>query len=71
MLYCETGKFAAVCAGQASMSRIDRDVLELAIELAPLVAAIKEEGDITLRVQHGWVSSIGTFVRQFRRKRKA
>ena len=70
-LYCETGKFEAICAGEARMEQIDRDVLDLACELAPLIKAIAEEGEITLKVQHRWVSSIGTFVRSFRKKRKA
>lgn len=70
-LYCDTNKFAAVCAGEATMTRIEREIVELAQELAPMIGAIKDEGEITLKVQHGWVSSIGTFVRSFRRKRQS
>ena len=68
MLYCETGKFQAVCAGLEQMQQIDTDVLELAIDLAPDIKAIKEKGQIVLMVQHGWVSAIEATKRRFRSK---
>ena len=70
MLYCRTEEFPAVCAGQAKMKQIDSEMLELAIELEPKIKAIAEEGEITLKVQHGWVSTIGATVRWLRKKLK-
>ena len=71
MLICETGQFPAVCAGQAKMNHIDNGVVELALRLEPKIKAITDEGEITLRVKHGWVASIGIFVVELCKKLKA
>ena len=68
--YCHTGELPAVLAGTAKMRKIDTAILELAIELEPEIKAIKTEGEITLIVQHGWVSAVGSFVKRFRKKLK-
>jgi hypothetical protein len=70
MLYCKTDQFAAICAGKAKMQQIDSETLTLAQELQPIVDAIEEEGEILLKVQHKWVSAIGTSVRRLRKKLK-
>jgi hypothetical protein len=62
MLCCDTGAFPAVCAGEAKMTHIDDTVVDLALRLEPRIKAITDEGEITLRVKHGWVASIGTFI---------
>ena len=61
MLYCETGEFAAVCAGKAKMKQIDSDVLTLAEKLMAKVKAIRESGEITLKVTAGWVTAVGVY----------
>jgi len=69
--YCNTAEFPAVCAGTAKMRKIDTPTLELAIKLEPKIKAITEEGEITLKVKHGWVASIGTFVVELCKKLKS
>jgi hypothetical protein len=70
MLCCDTGQFPAVCAGEAKMHHIDDNVVELALRLEPKIKAITDEGEITLRVKHGWVASIGVFVVELFKKLK-
>ena len=69
-LYCSTAEFPAVCAGKARMKQIDTPTLELALKLKPKIEAITDEGEITLRVKHGWVASIGIFVVELYKKFK-
>lgn len=69
-LYCDTAELPAICAGTAKMRKIKTPTLELAIKLEPKIEAITEEGEITLRVKHGWVASIGIFVVEVLKKLK-
>ena len=68
-LYCDTQELPAIVAGTAKMRKIDTAVLQLAVELEPEIKAMKE-GEITLIVQHGWVSAVGSFVKRFRKRLK-
>ena len=70
-LYCDTAELPAICAGTAKMRKIATPTLELAIQLEPKIKAMEEEGEITLRVKHGWVASIGIFVVEVLKKFKA
>ena len=66
-LYCDTAELPAICAGTAKMRKIDSETLTLALELEKDIQAMKE-GEITLVVQHGWVSAVNSFVRRFRKR---
>lgn len=60
-------------AGCLPAIHIDREVIELAQELQPALAAIRQygtEGSITLRVQHGHIPAIEWAVRKLRAAKK-
>jgi hypothetical protein len=58
MWYCDTDELPAIRSGKTPMKHADDEVFHLCEKLESKIKAIKEEGEITLRVQHGWVASI-------------
>lgn len=68
--FCDTDDYPAVLKGEARMKHIDDEVIQLALKLKPKIEAITDEGEITLRVKHGWVASIGIFVVELYKKLK-
>jgi len=52
---------------------IDDEIIRLATELAPIIdeaSKLAPELDITLRMQHGWIASVGFAFRAIRQKVK-
>ena len=60
-------------SGQLPAIHVDRQVLELAQELMPIIDAIGKQspkGSILLSIEHGFVSAIDFTARRFRKKPK-
>lgn len=61
MWYCDTDEMKAIPTDKVIMRHADDEVFRLVEKLQPKIEAM-DEGEITLRVKHGWVASIGIFI---------